>query len=305
MSEDRNFGDKMRILIYLIILPLIFTLIGGTILAQTFGLIDLMRYARGIPVLGDYFPEREKDAPEFVDKEEELELWAEELEEREKNLAKREEEIEGKEEALLEFEEELSKFEQELDERKEQLDRREERVVDREERINELAEVYEDMRPRQAAEKIVELDDDLVVDIFMELPSDAKSGLLAELPGEDAGRYSSLLAGEREKVAEATLEERETELEALREELEAREEELERREDRVNRLAGTYEEMDPETAAELINDMMLTDKELVIQIFNQMQLEAAADILSAMPNEVALEIISAVGGDIEELEDQV
>lgn len=306
-EEERNFGDRFRTLIYLIILPLIFALVGGTVLAQTFGLIDLMQYARQVPVVGNFLPEPDEPEkePEVVDLEDELERWEAELEEWEKELEEREEEIEQQDDSLLQMEEDLSEFEEELTAWEKDLDEREERIVDKEERIQELADAYEEMSSREAAQKIVQLDDDLAVDILLALPNEARSDILAAVDDEDAGRYTTILAGERERVTDTALEERRAELDALEEELEAREEELMRREDRIERLAQTYEGMDPEVAGELINEMMLTNEDLVVQMFNEIDVGAAADILSAMPREVALEITSAVGGDIEGLEDQI
>ncbi len=307
MAEENNSGDKLRTLLYMVVLPLLFTFIGGIVLAQTFGLINLMDYAREIPVVGDRLPdpEVEPEEKEIIDKEEYLEEKAEELEMLEEELSEREADLEGREESLLGLEEELSEFEEELAERENELDEREERIIAREERIQELADTYEEMGSRAAAEKIIELDDDLVIDIFHEMPTDVKSEILAELDAAVAGRYTRLLAGDREAVSEAALDEREAALDTREQELDDREDEMERREDRVERLAGTYAQMEPEIAAEIIRGSMVQDKDLVIQIFNQMDEGPAAEILSELPREVAMDIISSVGGDLTDIEDLI
>ncbi|UMZ73361.1 hypothetical protein [Natranaerofaba carboxydovora] len=305
MAEENNSGDRLRTLLYMIILPLLFTFIGGIVLAQTFGLINLLDYARAVPVLGERLPEPEPEDPDVIDREEELQIWAEELQQREEDVEAKEEKLEEREEAVLELEEDLTAFEEELKEWEEELDEREEGILDEEERIIELANIYEGMGARQAAEKIVELDDDLVIDMFMHMPTDAKSDILAQLDGDVAGRYSTLLAGERERVTEGALDQREADLDTREQELDDREDELDSREDRIERLANMYAQMDPEVASDIISGMMVENKDLVVQIFNEMEEGPAAEILSELPRDIAMDIITSVGGDLSDLEDEI
>ncbi len=184
-------NSKLKFILALIVVPLIFAMIIGGILAQMFGLFNFAPMARNIPMVGEFVPKEDPDEP--MDREEELQRWAEELAAMQEELEEERAELERKERELEELEEELREREADLDAWEADLKAEEETMVAREERLEQLANTFEEMRPADAAEMLENQGNELALEILNRLPNDHKADILTEMDSARAAELTRLL----------------------------------------------------------------------------------------------------------------
>ncbi|OWZ84229.1 MotE family protein [Natranaerobius trueperi] len=210
MSQNSS-GLTTQTLLLIAISILFFMVIMGGVLAQVFGLIDIISYANDVPVIGEVFPETEEDNQDEEDDEDKnsddedkITITKEEkeklddLESKKEDLSIREEKLEEKEKQLEEKVKELEKSKVEVENREKELTL----LKDENERLETLANTYKEMRAGDAAEILEELakdDSDLAyqqlhIDILRELPTDHKADILTEMDPDRAKEITQQLS---------------------------------------------------------------------------------------------------------------
>lgn len=124
-------------------------------------------------------------------------------------LQQRKAELDLREKELAELEEELQKQKVELDKRIQQLEETRDQIAqilkDRvqmdQEKVNKLIELYSNMKPKQAADIIGSLNEDLAVEVLAKMKKKNAAEIMNLLPPEKARVLSEKYTGYRRSIA--------------------------------------------------------------------------------------------------------
>lgn len=125
-------------------------------------------------------------------------------------LKQRKEELDMREKELSELEEELQKQKVELDKRIGQLEEMrnqiaqilKDRVEMDQEKVNKLVDLYSNMKPKQAAEVIGSINEDLAVEVLAKMKKKSAAEIMNLLPPEKSRVLSEKYTGYRRKMEE-------------------------------------------------------------------------------------------------------
>jgi flagellar motility protein MotE (MotC chaperone) len=125
-------------------------------------------------------------------------------------LRQRKEELDRREKELVELEEELHKQKSELDKRISQLEEMRNQIAqilkDRvdvdQEKVNKLVELYSNMKPKQAADVIGSINEDLAVEILAKMKKKNAAEIMNLLPPEKSKVLSEKYTGYRRSHSE-------------------------------------------------------------------------------------------------------
>ncbi len=123
-------------------------------------------------------------------------------------LKQRKVELDLREKELAELEEELQKQKVELDKRIAQLEEMrgqiaqilKDRVEVDQEKVNKLVDLYSNMKPKQAADVIGSINEDLAVEVLAKIEKESAAEIMNLLPPEKPG-YSEKYTGYRRSMA--------------------------------------------------------------------------------------------------------
>lgn len=126
-------------------------------------------------------------------------------------LKQRKEELDMREKELVELEEELQKQKVELDKRIQQLEEMrgqiaqvlKERVEVDQEKVNKLVELYSNMKPKQAADVIGTINEDLAVEVLAKMKKKSAAEIMNLLPPEKARVLSEKYTGYRRNYGDS------------------------------------------------------------------------------------------------------
>ncbi|WP_353892096.1 hypothetical protein PRVXH_001420 [Proteinivorax hydrogeniformans] len=162
-------AQKLKMFGYVVVIPLVLAFIIFVLISNALGL-DLLP----IPFLDLSVQDPAKEELEVIVAEKEEEIKS--LESSVSLLSERYDELKESQNAKAK---ELELWEQDLKELEEQLVEKEEMLNDKKVRIETIADKYSNMRTRDAAAILQELDDDEIIAIFKFMDSDTVSDILS------------------------------------------------------------------------------------------------------------------------------
>jgi flagellar motility protein MotE (MotC chaperone) len=124
-------------------------------------------------------------------------------------LKERKEELDQREKELNELEEELQRQKVELEKRVVQLEEMrtqiattlKDRVEVDQEKVNKLVDLYSNMKPKQAADVIGNLNDDLAIEVLAKMKKKSAAEIMNLIPADKARALSEKYTGYRRRVA--------------------------------------------------------------------------------------------------------
>jgi flagellar motility protein MotE (MotC chaperone) len=128
-----------------------------------------------------------------------------------KKLGARKEELDRREQSLVQLEEELQKQKEDLDRRLQQLEQMraeiakilKDRVEVDQEKVGRLVELYSNMKPKQAAEVISSINEDLAVEVLTRMKKKNAAEIMNLLPPDKSKVLSERFTGYRRSPASA------------------------------------------------------------------------------------------------------
>ncbi len=88
----------------------------------------------------------------------------------------------------------LDRYQERIDELETNLEESWEEIEDREERIRQIARIYSQMKPDEAATVLTELDDDLVIELVLRWEDRFAARVLAEMDSQRSARLTRILS---------------------------------------------------------------------------------------------------------------
>lgn len=283
-KEKSTYGPFERFM-YLIFIPVIFTVILITVLLSMFGydvMDPLLRAANKVPVLSNVVPDPKTEEPDAVATEETPASTPESTEEVEALKAQ----ISALNQELLTAKSDVTAKTTELEGVQAKLDvltaELEEKTLSDEEylaRIQSLAKVYTDMSPSKAAPVLEQLTLAERVLVLNQMKSSAQVDILEKMNPVIAAETSILLK-DVEPVKDQQIAALQARLDLLEEEGSAESQAL-----TSDELSLTVATMNPGSAAEVLLEMMTANSNKVIQILQGMDVAARSAIMDAISQE--------------------
>jgi flagellar motility protein MotE (MotC chaperone) len=191
-GERGQFG-----LAFFLFLVLVGMVIGGIYMIDRLGLVDfrgqLYQRLESVPVVGEYV------APSPVSREEyqiqQLRELNENLDERRSELEQRQERLEEREQELEQKRQKIDRQEEQILEREQALAERRERFDDEESRIQYLADLYSNMPPEPAAQRLQNIREDrVVISVLREMPNQNSAIIMTNMNDQRAATLSRKMA---------------------------------------------------------------------------------------------------------------
>ncbi len=191
-GERGQFG-----LVFYLFLVLIGMIIGGFYMIDQLGLVDLRSqlYERleSVPVVGEYV------APSPVRREEyqiqQLRELSENLDERRSELEQRQKRLEQREQEIEQKSQRIDRKEEQITEREQALAARRERFDDEESRIQYLADLYSNIPPEPAAQRLQNIQEDrIVISVLREMPNQNSAIIMTNMDDQRAATLSRKMA---------------------------------------------------------------------------------------------------------------
>jgi len=161
------------------------------------GLVDfrsqLYKQLESVPVVGEYV------APSPVSREEyqiqQLRELSEKLDERRSKIEQRKERLEQREQELEQKRRRINRQEKKILEREQALAKRKERFDDEESRIQYLADLYSNMPPGPAAQRLQNIQEDrVVISVLREMPNQNSAIIMTNMDDQRAAVLSRKMA---------------------------------------------------------------------------------------------------------------
>jgi flagellar motility protein MotE (MotC chaperone) len=191
-DERGQFG-----LAFFLFLVLVGMMVGGIYMIDRLGLVDfrsqLYKQLESVPMVGEYV------APSPISREEykiqQLRELSEKLDERRSKIEQRKERLEQREEELEQKRRRIDRQEEQILEREQALAQRKERFDDEESRIQYLADLYSNMPPEPAAQRLQNIQEDrVVISVLREMPNQNSAIIMTNMDDQRAAVLSRKMA---------------------------------------------------------------------------------------------------------------
>ena len=186
IQQERKIAKKiLRFLAYSVIIPLLIIVL----LLFMYGLItgeNIFEMAR------DYFDERSR-IDSIID---ENQYYKQQLAKARDELESNEGKIADLEQQLEEKNEEIKQLELEKDQLASQLDEENFEAKGTDNSIQAIVSSFHEMKPKNAANILVQLDEGLAVNILSAMDDDSRAKVLEKMPPENAAKITAQLASE-------------------------------------------------------------------------------------------------------------
>lgn len=191
-------GERGQVgLSFFLFLVLVSMVLGGVYMIDELGLMDVRsrvyQYLEPVPVLGEYV------APSAISREA---YQVQQLRELEENLGERRSELEEERQEIREQEQQLAQKRQQIDRQEEQvlereqaLDERRSRFDDEQSRIEYLANLYSNMPPEPAAQRLQNINEDqVVISILRQMPNQNSAIIMTNMNDQRASVLTRKMA---------------------------------------------------------------------------------------------------------------
>mgnify|MGYP001278169142 CR=1 FL=1 len=283
MEENEKAYSKLEWILYIVILPLIFTVILTALLLTFLGedvAQTTLDFAKKIPGINRLVADGDGQQEE-MEEEADIETM---LAESQLEIEALHQEVDKKDEEIIQLREQISKLEEQL----------EEKVVSTQERqakLKELATIYENMTPKRAASVLENLTPNEAALLIKQMPNRQRSAIMEKLTPEKAALITVILQNEEksEAVEVAALQER---IQLLIGSMDGDGEPSVT----MQQLVNTLSQMPVDKSSELLSEMSKSNEEfqLALKILALMNDSTRSGVLAAMDTNIARNYLTAL-----------
>ena len=191
-------GERGQVgLSFFLFLVLVSMVLGGIYMIDELGLMDVRgrvyQYLEPVPVLGEYV------APSAISREayqvQQLRELEESLQQRRSELEEERQQIREQERQLAQKRQRVERQEEEILEREQALEKRRSRFDDEESRVEYLANLYTNMPPEPAAQRLQNIAEDrVVISILRKMPNQNSAIIMTNMDDQRASVLTRKMA---------------------------------------------------------------------------------------------------------------